>query len=428
MHGWVKEEAHLPLDVISLMCALADTQTRVCQAAGKRAARSTGGEKRRLTAELRGEPAPSKRRRNRGRKAEEVEEEKDHLASGGGAGGGGGGRDGGAGGAGGEGGGGPRRPSYTIFPKREVVRYCLSLPHDAAHLKLVQAHFTDRGVSVGSGQLSRWRQQYVRHKWEYLPEESCRNHKEVPNWARRALGIGVCKGTNINRILPQELQQSFDNALCARIHGPDDHKLEEPLSNKDWIVSMKKCIQVNNKRAAMEIDKAKAINADVLNKYLAGEMSFDEASATKVQVPTIAMGKPTHQWARRCRAPQGWKRRALSPTGKFLAFNHPKMKLFRALFKLRMAEHRVHERLVLNFDQVYKERYRVKAKKIWKRKRDAGTSALEEQSNTKMRRVWDKEHRRHGVYAKAPKRKRPWVCAHDEPRNDQVVDERKRLR
>ena len=64
-------------------------------------------------------------------------------------------------------------------------------------------------------------------------------------------------------------------------------------------------IQVYNQKAVTKVEKAQQINADVLAKYMSGEMSFEESSAAHVHLPKLAAGKPTHQWVTRYIARMG---------------------------------------------------------------------------------------------------------------------------
>jgi len=82
-----------------------------------------------------------------------------------------------------------------------------------------------------------------------------------------------------------------------------------------------------------------------------------------VPLTTNRFSKATlSRWCKRF----GWSRRAWNTPGKYLVYHDPKMEAYRTKFKEVLLTTQSHPRLVLNFDQLWKQRHRGSKATYWK--------------------------------------------------------------
>ena len=100
-----------------------------------------------------------------------------------------------------------------------------------------------------------------------------------------------------------------------------------------------------------------------------------------------ATGKPTTMWCSRWKRRFGWRERRLTAPGHYLPYDHVKMEKFRTQFSTRLRIENIHPKLVLNYDQIWRVRYRGYATKLWKSRTAAGKQA------TRTKPTWSKRQR-----------------------------------
>ena len=113
-----------------------------------------------------------------------------------------------------------------------------------------------------------------------------------------------------------------------------------------------------------------------------------------------AKGIPTLTWAKRFKERFKWSDRAISaPTG-FLAFHCKKMKAFRQNYLKQLDAQGINPRLVLNYDQVWRLRWRGPKKILHKAQKDAGQSRATAAHRSKRKQVQSavKQHREISIW------------------------------
>lgn len=152
-----------------------------------------------------------------------------------------------------------------------------------------------------------------------------------------------------------------------------DHcKIAELLSKKNVAKGMRKIIAQYNARVAkqnMDIDK---INVATYNEFQNPKISAAEAKDRYVQKLRMAKGKPNHKWAKRFLIKLKWSDRKLMAPGDMLHYNHPKNVEWRSKFQAKVEAKKIDIRLVLNYDKVWRLKYRGPKKPLHKRSSETG--------------------------------------------------------
>ena len=86
----------------------------------------------------------------------------------------------------------------------------------------------------------------------------------------------------------------------------------------------------------------------------------------------MAHGKPSSTWARRFMDKFKWSERKITAPGNYLHYDHPKNQRWREHFKLKRETEGFEMKLTLNYDQVWRLKYRGHDKKVWKTRSAAG--------------------------------------------------------
>lgn len=100
--------------------------------------------------------------------------------------------------------------------------------------------------------------------------------------------------------------------------------------------------------------KVKAWNAELMSWFEQGQMSAEAVLAGFEPVPKL-LQKPTSQWCRMWKRKWGWSTLTRShEDGQSLGFDHPDMACSRVAFHSLFSDHQVDPRLVLNYDQLWR--------------------------------------------------------------------------
>ncbi len=174
-------------------------------------------------------------------------------------------------------------------------------------------------------------------------------------------------------VLSAAIEDQFDRVLTSRTHGRKDINkvLNEELTHTSIMASLEHVVGEYN----TEVQKANR-TAQFKNKRLArqlrrGEITASEAAACMVPLKRHA-NKVTKMVAHRFGKRYGWGKRKCGMPGNFLDYNNPKMQAVRDAVHNRVANSHVHPRLVLNFDQVWRLKYRPARKVLFKPSANAG--------------------------------------------------------
>ena len=260
----------------------------------------------------------------------------------------------------------------SIGRKREVVEYYESLPFETRSEKAVLQHF--HGLRLAQGKLAVWRQNYHKEMHNMIPDKLAYQWKLVPDWWCQINGIQKCsRGRDQNWWLPMDVQTALDVFLQTRIHGMGwGFECEEPMDCR----AVKLALQSVQRQVHAKFREAKAeaelANKDVRSKLEAGQLTSREALETSVPLPREPRGKVSAQAARRFQSRFQWSRRQVGMTCNFLDYDDPQMERVRSEVSALIRAGEVHERLVVNYDQVWEMLCHGASSKVWKQ---AGTPA-----------------------------------------------------
>ncbi|CAK9082770.1 unnamed protein product [Durusdinium trenchii] len=229
--------------------------------------------------------------------------------------------------------------------------------------KLCQERFPNL---LKGAQICKWAQIAKRESWEELPESIRCRTTSVPNAWRMKLGIplrGRKEGGDIPLPLQRELDLLMMEAACGAslvserkdivtieslVHGLNQktvESLEETIGSlvSDW-----------NHALEETTSKVKAWNAELMSWFEQGQMSAEAVLAGFEPVPKL-LQKPTSQWCRMWKRKWGWSTLTRShEDGQSLGFDHPDMACSRVAFHSLFSDHQVDPRLVLNYDQLWR--------------------------------------------------------------------------
>ncbi|CAK0898546.1 unnamed protein product, partial [Prorocentrum cordatum] len=181
------------------------------------------------------------------------------------------------------------------------------------------------------------------------------------------------KGPGSNNFLPMEIQILLDKWLCSRTQAMDHSKaIREQLSTKNIVEAAKKVISRYNLRAIKTNKDIDATNNATWDKFLAKEITDDQATEMYLKRIPLAEGHPTATWAKRFKDRFGWRTKRLSAPGDALPLNHWKVVQWRRGWTEDLARANVDERLVLNYDQVWRIVHRGSQVKLYKARDRSG--------------------------------------------------------
>ncbi len=268
-----------------------------------------------------------------------------------------------------------KQPSLTISKKLEIIGFMEKLPLEVTSKERVTMTMFPESLRA-QGTLGRWRKAAARDRWRQLPKEIASTSKEPPNWWRSCAGLALRKGHRLDRLIPMELQVDFDKVLVSRIHGLPSHakqSINEALRPVNLVKGMNTLITRFNMRVRKSNEEISHLNKQTWTKYQKGKISGEEARNNLLEPKRLAMGKPSSVWAKRFLDRFRWRGRAISAPAEYLPYNHWRLNAFRKQFREELAFHGVEQRLVLNYDQVWRIRYRGGKAQLWKQKALAGS-------------------------------------------------------
>ena len=115
-----------------------------------------------------------------------------------------------------------KRHEYTIFEKRQVGRFALSLPRSASKLRLVGLKFPQMSGIAENGLVGKWTRRYHDFQWEHVPDELAKLAKHcdgsmISN-GNMSLGLGdgkkmTLKGRPGDRTMPEEVRRELEQQV-----------------------------------------------------------------------------------------------------------------------------------------------------------------------------------------------------------------------
>lgn len=298
---------------------------------------------------------------------------------------------------------GNKHPPPVIEQKLKVVAYWKSLPehHQNRQLAVMQKF---PGLATSASMVCRWRKAAVKFGWDRLPLKLQRTCKEVPNLFK--LGVGLRrKGSSMQR-LPMELLCEFDRTLESRIHGSQTHKeARELLQSKSMILAMRALIPRFNKRIVLANEVGKKHNQGLLDQFHLAEITEAQLLAqkhvirpqaawlhmcvcvqTRLQLLCLVCDASRSQvsstigsmWCTRFKAQFRWRQLKLSaPSGAILEFTHPRVVSFLESWQQLIVDNKVNPRLILNYDQIWRLKFRSRGSTLHKEKDSGEADPLE---------------------------------------------------
>ena len=131
-----------------------------------------------------------------------------------------------------------------------------------------------------------------------------------------------------------------------------------------------------NRRVRLTNATIKARNQDIYNQWVAGERSYKEAvSQYKPLIREASKAKPHPMVAKTFKRRFKWSDRKLTAPAHVLPYEHPANVRYRKEFKYRLKQDGVNLLLLLNYDQVWRLKYRGSGRTLWKPKARAGKRA-----------------------------------------------------
>ena len=265
-----------------------------------------------------------------------------------------------------------KQKSPPLWMKVKAITYFRELPSTVVN-KEAQTRMMFPILSR-SGMLGRWIKASKKYAWCAMPEAELEK-KEIRKGARSALGLPE-KHKSKDFILPMEFQIEYDKMLTEQVSQTVTKKdLRQVLSNRNIVIGMKELIGKYNARAKQANKEILAHNMATKKKYQSGELAVNnvqELQELTLPFHPLAKGSPNKVWVKRwCRKFQ-WKERVLSAPSTSLPYDHPKIVAYRSLFSERMKDKKVNFHLLLNYDQVWRIRYRGPKSKKYKREELAG--------------------------------------------------------
>ena len=110
-------------------------------------------------------------------------------------------------------------------------------------------------------------------------------------------------------------------------------------------------------------------NAGLKAKLEAGYITRTEFVEQFRRPPRLACGKASNVWCARFKSSYQWKVRSMSDPCNYLPEDHPKLQAHRVRWKQRRALTNVPFHLFLNYDQVWRMKYRGLQSNLYKRER-----------------------------------------------------------
>lgn len=224
------------------------------------------------------------------------------------------------------------------------------------------------GVYPGVMTKSKWLGSKEKEQWE-LFVDSCKTSRvkdvvdKVPNWARRTMGMSQLGRSP--SAFPIELQHRLDEILLQKLSMGVEIS---PIGIADCIKSL---IEEYNKTVL-------EVTAELNDAIEAGEIPGGE-EIPKLALGTVKLNKGNlENLTQRFSQKFHWSFTKNEKPGKHLDFNNPALVAIREFIQGEVDHHRVHPRLVGNWDQVWTLSYEPLRRVAFKRKENHGERPVEE--------------------------------------------------
>ena len=163
--------------------------------------------------------------------------------------------------------------------------------------------------SIKRTMIRRWIASSQNYYWGLLPVRVAKTHKEVPKWFRKAMHLEL-KGPRSDNFMPMEIQILLDKWLYSRTQALDHREsIREQLSTKNIVDGAKRVITRYNLRATRTNKEIDESNNETWNKFIANEITGDQAKEMYLKRIPLAEGQPTTTWAKRFKDRFGWRTR-----------------------------------------------------------------------------------------------------------------------
>ena len=235
---------------------------------------------------------------------------------------------------------------------------------------------------------SKWGGARKRDKWDLLMGTApniAKRYDELPNWIRQALGVQTKKGKAEDAGLPPRIAEVVEAVLIEHIEAGEEvysSTIGELLST---------VIRQYNAEVDDVNDESAKHNAGVCEELeLAGGGSDVDRALLKMLPKCEASTHPRaiDTFSRRFADRFGFGVYRQEKPGKHLPYHHPQLQKIREFVDHVTSTGEVHERLVLNFDQVWTVLFEPSPKILFKSADKAGQRADKLQSSVRKRQVF----------------------------------------
>ena len=271
---------------------------------------------------------------------------------------------------------GGKRGTQTIYNKRLVVEYALSIADQGVNVyHRCKAQYPD---IVKSNRLCHWVDSCNRYDWRSVPEKQAQRWNEVPDWWKRERGLDVPKkGRSEEYLVPTAVCEHLDKIVGNISLGVSEATpRSEQISNKDIASTVKSLVdefnQAADERQSLVDEHNDRIMAEVLDPN--SDRYQDYTYAMQHGQPPVQKAhlKATARFAAKFKKTWGWSKRQVNTSGVYMDYNHPVMVASRARTRYRIEHNSVDMRLVLNYDQLWKQAYRPKQATLHKKRDQLG--------------------------------------------------------
>jgi hypothetical protein len=151
------------------------------------------------------------------------------------------------------------------------------------------------------------------------------------------------------------------------------------------LAAMKKVMARYDSRIEQQNKVRREHNLSVKAKFDAGSLAVSGAELTDMLLEVLpkSKGHVTKMALMRFKRRFGWTERVLSAPSTSLPYDHPKIAMYRAKFSLLVETKKIKRELLLNYDQVWRLKWRGPKSKLYKHGSRAGVQKDTEGKNAK---------------------------------------------
>ena len=257
-----------------------------------------------------------------------------------------------------------KRYSATIFEKMTVIKHYETTTSktpasDCKHMypNLVKS----------PGQVRRWVASALTQHWRFLPVDVQRRFRELPYMVRKNLGL-PSKGKMAK--LPGPILEALDKVFHKEIAECKENGSSKPKR----ALKMRRVVETMKVQAHRYNDKVRAAN-EIVGEFIASQRAKYQAGHITAEVykdaykglqrPMDTQPKSLYGRALNFVNDFGWKERKNNVPPGYLDLDDPKMVKWRYDYQNIRAMKKIHRKLILNYDQIWRCRYRPKRRELY---------------------------------------------------------------